>query len=115
VTLAVDDERAAFQRAVIDVQGGAGRCHMKAAPAGSRTPETSVSGRRFNRDPAIAALIVEAADGQQGAPRGHGASVMMAALGLVPRIAFFAVVTRAGVAHALDALGRHAGVDHVRS
>ena len=37
--LAVDGEGAAFQRAVIDVQGDAGRGHMEGAPGGGGAPE----------------------------------------------------------------------------
>ena len=43
VELAVEGEGAAFQRAVIDVQGGAGRGDVEGAPAGGGAPETAVS------------------------------------------------------------------------
>ena len=112
--LAVEGEGAAFQRAVIDVQGDAGRGHVEGAPGGGGAPEAAVSDGGFDGDGAIAAAVVEAADGEQGAPGGHGAGVVMAALGLVPGVALFAIVAGAGVADALDALGGHAGVDHVR-
>ena len=62
---------------------------------------------------AVAAVVSKAAGGQQHGPRGHGAGVVVAALGLVPGVALLAVVAGAGVADALDAFADHAGVKHV--
>src|ERR1035437_3132759 len=91
VALAVDGESAALQRAVIDVQGNAGRGHVEGAPGGGGAPETAVAGRGFDGDGPLAAVVAEAADGEERAPCGHGAGVMMAALGLVPGVALLAI------------------------
>src|SRR5450759_4872399 len=87
---------------------------MEGAPGGGGAPEAAVSRRGLDGDGALATPVAEAADSEQRAPCRHGASIMMAALGLVPGVALLAIVAPAGVADALDALRRHAGVDHVR-
>src|ERR1035438_1811911 len=48
--LTVEGEGAAFQRAVIDVQGDTGRGHVEGAPGGGGAPETAVAGRGFDGD-----------------------------------------------------------------
>ena len=47
VTPAVDGEGAAFERAVIDVEGDARWGDMKSAPCCGRAPETAMSGGSF--------------------------------------------------------------------
>src|ERR1019366_2551355 len=91
----------------IDVQGDSGRRHMEGAPGGCGAPEAAVSRRGVDHDCTLGAMVAEAADGQQRAPCGHGAGIMMTALGLIPRVALLAVVPGACVADALHTLGGH--------
>src|ERR1022692_4630948 len=55
--LAVEGESAAFQRAVIDVQGDAGRRHMERAPGGGGAPEAAMSSRGVDHNCTLAAMV----------------------------------------------------------
>src|ERR1039458_6450614 len=101
---AVDSDGAAFERAVIHAQRDARGCDVEDAPRGGGAPEAAVAGGGFDGDGPFAAVIAEAGKGEDAAPGGHGAGVVVAALGLVPGIALFAIVTGADVVDALDAV-----------
>src|ERR1039458_6760735 len=81
-----------LRRAVIDAQGGALRRDAEGSPRRSGAPETAEARRGLDGDGLLAAVIAEAAGGQERAPARHGARVMVAALRLVPRGGAVAIV-----------------------
>src|SRR5208283_4958815 len=98
----------------LDLQAGS---DGKGAPTGSGGPEArkaivwNAGGDRYG---GIGSVIAESAQREHTSPRSHGASVMVSAFGLVPRIAVQPVIAAANVFDAGETLVDHAVVDHQR-
>src|SRR6202030_3788477 len=87
------------------------------SPAGCGRPEAVKSLRPDARNGdhcRVRSVIAEAAQCDNSRPRGHGSRIVMAAFGLIPRIAFLAVVARTSVLDALDSFANHSRVKHQR-
>src|SRR5271163_1135379 len=70
-------------------------CCGERAPGGRGGPETCetiMGDARHRDDGALRSVIAETAEGEDAGPGGHGAGVVMAAFGFIPRIALQAVV-----------------------